>query len=132
VSSSTASGSGLQSLVGVVLVAVVGYIHFFFDPLCLGTAKSASFSWEEFRQIRPDQSIQEVIDKLGNPIREPEPLRIINPSNGEDRDPCYPDLCHTYRFAGRSDFAWLVAGYREAIVTVGLDGRVVGTVERQE
>jgi hypothetical protein len=119
----------LSAITACVLAAA--YIQIFFNPLGLGIAKSSKFSWPRFEQVQNGQPIEEVIELLGRPIREPEVLQVINPSKGGD-DPCYPSACKTYRFFGRSYSSWPVLGYREAIVVVGPDGRVVNKVIREE
>ena len=121
-----------KTIVAVVIVVVILYVHAFFDPLQVGVEKSSRFSWERFRNIQKGQSINKVVADLGEPIREPETLNVINRVNDGREDPCFPRRCRTYRFAGKSTTGALVVGYREAIVIVGSDGRVVDTVEREE
>lgn len=105
------------------------YVHVFFDPLQLGVEKSARFSWERFRRVQKGEPIDRVIAALGEPIRQPETLEVINATPD---DPCFPRRCRTYRFAGKSEAGAFVLGYREAIIVVGADGRVVDIVEREE
>lgn len=114
---------------GLLLLA---YGLFFVNPAGFGIAESSRFSWERFEQVKAGQPIADVIASLGPPIREPEPLQILNPP-ATGTDPCYPAACRTYRFLGRDrGTSWPVLGYREAIVVVGPDGRVISTIAREE
>ncbi len=107
------------------------YIQVIFNPFGLGTAESSKFSWPRFDQVQNGQPIEEVIELLGEPIREPEVLHVVSPLEGGE-DPCFPSACKTYRFFGRSDSFWPVLGYQEAIVVVGPDDSVVSTLVREE
>jgi|SRR6185436_4428363 len=121
-----------KAAMAVVGIVVVLYVHVFFDPLQVGVEKSSPFTWDRFRSIQKGQTINQVIVALGEPIRKPESLQIINQGSDGRHDPCFPRRCRTYRFLGKSNVRAFVAGYHEAIVIVGPDGRVVDTVEREE
>lgn len=121
-------GKLIWKLVLVVATVLAGaYIQVVFNPIGLGIAKSSRFSWARFEQVKRGQTIGEVIELLGEPIRAPEVLEVTEPD-----DICFPTECRIYLFFGLSYSGWPVLGYREAIVVVGPDGGVVSAVSREE
>ena len=123
---------GLASAaVALVLTLLAAYVMIFINPFRWGIAQSEKFSWERFERIRPGDRIGDVVADMGNPIRAPEQLEIIDAGDAARNDPCFPRRCQTYRFLGKSGSRW-PPSYEEAIVVVGPDARVVYTVRRRE
>src|SRR3954453_17279409 len=123
---------GLASAaVALVLTLVAAYVVIFINPVRWGIAQSEKFSWERFERIRPGDRIGDVVADMGNPIRAPEQLEIIDAGDAARNDPCFPRRCGTYRFLGKSGSRW-PPSYEEAIVVVGRDERVVYTLRREE
>ena len=66
---------------GIVLVlfaaGLIGaYVLVFVNPFGFGIAKSSSFTWTHFRDVKEGEPIEDVVRKLGAPIRAPEPLTV--------------------------------------------------------
>jgi hypothetical protein len=115
----------------LVLTLIAAYVVIFINPFRWGIAQSERFSWETFERIRPERRIGDVVADMGNPIRAPEQLEVIDAGDAARNDPCFPRRCRAYRFLGKSGSRW-PPSYDEAIVVVGPDERVVYTVRREE
>ena len=121
----------LRITLALLLVLVAAYLTAIYDPLGWGTVQSERFSWELFEHIQPGDAIDNVVASLGDPVREPEPLEIIDTGEESRRDPCFSRKCRTFRFYGGRWSRW-PASYSEAILVVGPDDRVVSRIRREE
>jgi hypothetical protein len=115
----------VSSVLASCLLAVGLYLFVIFDPFEWGVVRSHDFTWEKFASVKPGEPIDSVIAKLGNPVREPSTITIIETGPG---DPCASGGCKKYLFAG----ARWGASFKEAIVIVDQKGRVLNALARQE
>jgi hypothetical protein len=115
----------VSSIVASCLLGVGLYLFVIFDPFEWGVVQSHDFTWEKFASVKPGEPIDSVITKLGKPVREPSTITIITTDPG---DPCTSGGCKKYLFAG----ARWGASFKEAIVIVDPNGRVLNALARQE
>ena len=123
--------SQLRTALVLLCILAAAYLTAIYDPLGWGTVQSDRFSWERFELIQPGDAIDKVVANLGDPVREPESLEIIDTGEESRQDPCFSRKCRTFRFHGARWARW-PASYEEAIVVVGPDDRVVSRIRREE
>ena|SRR5260221_348193 len=122
------TGRLLKLALGSAVAVLLGTAVLFFtfaDPFNWGVVVSSRFTWGKFAEVKTGEEIQTVIERLGDPIQEPNPFSVLttNPS-----DPCIHGDCVEYFFAG-ANFG---VSHREAIVITDRNGRVVHAEARQE
>jgi hypothetical protein len=120
-------------LFAMISLLFLAWLQAVIDPFGFGTATAERFSWGAFAQVKPGMSIDDVVLKLGRPVRSPERLTIINTGRPEQQnDPCFPQRCMTYHFAARAHGFPPTLHYSEALVIVGPDRKVVASYRRDE
>jgi hypothetical protein len=117
--------SGLAIAFLAVLFLLFSYIVLSYDPMGWGKVQSSRFSWAEFHQIKTGDPIDEIVQRLGDPIR---PAESLTTMTTDPSDPCVRSRCTKYLFAGG---LWGPT-FKEAVVIVDGNGRVVNAIDRQE
>jgi hypothetical protein len=103
----------------LVLLVVAFFYIFVLDALDWGAIYSKNFTWKKFESIQPGDSIEAVIQDLGEPIRPAGGFKVNMP--GDRLLFCKAESrCLKYQFSGTLFF-----GGREAIVIVDRSSRRV-------
>ena len=115
----------LAALLGVGVLGAAVWMVLILDPYEWGVVQSEHFTWEKFAAVHEGERVEDVISRLGAPVRGPDRLEALT---RDPADPCVRGHCMEYIFAGAN---W-GASYKEAIVIADEHGRVVFAHARQE
>lgn len=110
-------------LAAVLLVIAGAWAAIVVNPFEWGAEHSTRFTWEKFDEVRPGQSIAQVIVLLGEPIRSP---TVYEGTTANERTRICIEVgrCRQYQFAGTQ-----LVGGREAIVIA--DARTSTVIEKR-